>query len=164
MLKNDSALERLREVIQRHVAPRRHSALLVAIVATFAARPLIGDWRMAPTIYGIIVVAVLLVGLYTIQIGELVGERGTLFAERREAGRYRMGAGSGGDGGSRIRHLSPSHTLYVFMSVRWLLFISFITWNELRAVLMQREVTGETISMAMSVYLLLGIRGRFFTF
>jgi hypothetical protein len=39
----------------------------------------------------------------------------------------------------------------------WLLFFVFITWSELRAVVKQKEVTGETISMAVSVYLLLGL-------
>ena len=36
-------MKRLREVIRRHFMPRRHSALLVAIVMVFAARPLIGN-------------------------------------------------------------------------------------------------------------------------
>jgi hypothetical protein len=38
-----------------------------------------------------------------------------------------------------------------------MLFVGFITWNELHAVLRQREITRETISMAISVYLLLGV-------
>ena len=41
-------------------------------------------------------------------------------------------------------------------SICWLLFVLFVTESELRSVLKQREVTGETICMAISVYLLLG--------
>jgi amino acid transporter len=41
-------------------------------------------------------------------------------------------------------------------AICWLLFLAFVTVSELRSVLKQREVTGETISMAISVYLLLG--------
>lgn len=43
----------------------------------------------------------------------------------------------------------------------WLLFSSFITWNELRAVLRQKVVTRETISMSISVYLLFGLTWGF---
>jgi hypothetical protein len=38
----------------------------------------------------------------------------------------------------------------------WLLLFAFITWHLLRGVLRQREITSETISMSISVYLLLG--------
>ncbi|MBV8361293.1 MAG: hypothetical protein JO189_25655 [Deltaproteobacteria bacterium] len=37
-----------------------------------------------------------------------------------------------------------------------LLFLLFVTVSQLRSLLKQREVTGQTISMAVSVYLLLG--------
>ena len=45
--------------------------------------------------------------------------------------------------------------------ISWLLFILFVTLSELRSVLKQREVTGETICMAISVYLLLGFTWTF---
>ena len=83
MTKNNSYLERLGEAVQRHVAPHRHSALLVTIVVVFMARPLLGNWAMGPIVYSIAAVAVLLVSLYTIQIDELVGEQRKLTAERR---------------------------------------------------------------------------------
>jgi hypothetical protein len=41
-------------------------------------------------------------------------------------------------------------------SIFWLLFIPFFTLSQLRGVLKQREVTGETICMAISLYLLPG--------
>jgi voltage-gated potassium channel len=37
-----------------------------------------------------------------------------------------------------------------------MVLFAYITWSELRAVLRQREVTREVISMSISVYLLLG--------
>ena len=52
---------------------------------------------------------------------------------------------------------SSNHELGLLGSISWLLFFAFITWNELRAVLRQREVTSETISMSISVYLLMGL-------
>ena len=48
-------------------------------------------------------------------------------------------------------------SLYLAGSIWWLLLFGFITWNELRAVLRQKEVTGEIISMSISVYLLFGL-------
>jgi hypothetical protein len=42
-------------------------------------------------------------------------------------------------------------------SVAWLLFIAYVTWSELLSVLKQKEVTGETIAMSVSVYLLMGL-------
>jgi signal transduction histidine kinase len=41
-------------------------------------------------------------------------------------------------------------------TIIWLLFVVFIAASQLRSVLRQREVTGETICMAVSVYLLFG--------
>ena len=46
-------------------------------------------------------------------------------------------------------------------SICWLLFVLFVTLSELRSVLKQREITGETICMAVSVYLLLGFTWAF---
>jgi hypothetical protein len=42
-------------------------------------------------------------------------------------------------------------------SILWLLFILFVTFSQLRSLLKQREVTGETICMAVSVYLMLAL-------
>ena len=53
-------MKRLREVIRRHFMPRRHSALLVAIVMAFATRPLIGNNNLALTVFSIIIMAVLI--------------------------------------------------------------------------------------------------------
>jgi voltage-gated potassium channel len=59
----------------------------------------------------------------------------------------------------------PSPSLYLGQSSLWLLLFAFITWNELRAVLRQRDITRETISMAVSVYLLFGLTyGLFYIF
>jgi hypothetical protein len=50
----------------------------------------------------------------------------------------------------------PSPAVYLAGTTLWLLLFVFITWNQLRGVLRQKEVTSETISMSISVYLLLG--------
>jgi hypothetical protein len=146
-------LSRLRGRLLR----RRHSVLLAAIVAAFALRPLIGNAGAAPIVFGLAVMGLMLVALYTIQVDELVGEREALLAERRRrsiAGWTLAGLALAG----RLAALVvPNPRLNLAASICWLLFFGFVTWTELRGVLKQKEVTGETISMAISVYLLMGL-------
>jgi voltage-gated potassium channel len=54
-----------------------------------------------------------------------------------------------------------SRLLNLVGSIVWFLFILFVTLSELRSMLNQREVTGETICMAVSVYLLMGFTFAF---
>jgi amino acid transporter len=42
-------------------------------------------------------------------------------------------------------------------SASWFLFFAFVTWNQLRSLLKQRQVTGDTLALSISVYLLLGL-------
>ena len=76
-------LEQLRETLRRHLAPRRHTALLAAIVALFMMRPLICDRAIATAAFSIALLVTLLFALYAIQVDELVGERQTLLAQRK---------------------------------------------------------------------------------
>jgi hypothetical protein len=135
-----SALGRLRGTIHHHFMPRRHSALLAAIVLAFAARPLIGDNTMALTVFSVVIMAVLVLGLYTIQVDELVGEQRKLLAERRRRSVIGWALALVAVAERLSMFFSSNHQLGVFGSISWLLFFAFITWNELRAVLRQREV------------------------
>jgi voltage-gated potassium channel len=150
-------LDRLRKAIRLHFMPRRHSALLVAIVLLFAARPLLGDNTMALIVFSIFLMAVLVLGLYTIQVDELVGEQRKLLAERKRRSIIGWSLALVAMAERLSQFFSSNHEIGVFGSISWLLFLAFITWNELRAVLRQREVTSETISMSISVYLLMGL-------
>ena len=60
----DRVLEELREGLHRNLAPRRHTALLVAIVALFLVRPLIGDGGIATGAFSSVLLLVLLFALY----------------------------------------------------------------------------------------------------
>ena len=66
-------MKELRTVIYRYFAPHRRSALLAALVAAFAVRPLIGDSGAGTAVFGIALVFLLLVALYNINVDELVG-------------------------------------------------------------------------------------------
>jgi len=152
----DSPLEQLRTAIHRYFGPHRHSALLAALIAAFVVRPLIGDTGAGFLLFSIALVLLLLVALYNINVDELVGERGVLLTQarhRRLLG-WILAAAAGAERITTIFVHSP--TLNLAGTISWLLFVVFITASQLRSVLRQRDVTGETICMAVSVYLLMG--------
>jgi len=147
---------RLRNTIRDQFAARRHSALLVAIVVAFAVRPLVGDGGAGYIAFSAALLILLLIALYNINVDELMGERENLLVQSRRRRRIgwllvaaafveRLGVAYAG-----------THMLDLIGSIGWLLLLCFVTWSTLRGLLKQREITGETISMSISVYLLLG--------
>jgi voltage-gated potassium channel len=150
-------LKQLREAIQLQLAPRRHTVLLVSIVAAFLVRPLIGDSGAGPILFSTTMLVLLLLALYNINVDELVGDRETLLAQRRRRSIIAWTLGVPAIAERFAVTFAPSHLLYLAGSTLWLLLFAFITWNELRAVLRQKEITREVISMSISVYLLLGL-------
>jgi voltage-gated potassium channel len=149
-------LKELRTAIHRYFAPHRHSALLVAIIAAFAMRPLVGDTGAGFLVFGVALVLLLVVALYNINVDELVGERGSLLTQARH--RRLLGWILAVAAGAERIADNFVHTPALTMagSISWLLFVAFVTVSQLRSVLRQRAVTGETICMAVSVYLLMG--------
>jgi hypothetical protein len=125
-------------------------------VALFLVRPLIGDGGIATATFSITLLLLLLFALYAIQVDELVGERETLLAQRRRRSIAGWALVVPAFVARLIVIFAPSPILYLSETIFWLLLFIFITWNLLRGVLRQREITGETISMSISVYLLLG--------
>jgi hypothetical protein len=111
--------------LSRYYRERRHTALLIAIVVSFAIRPLIGDSGDAPIVFSLAMLALMLVALYTVHV-DLLSESQGIYRGRRSVG---------------------------------LVSFSFVTWSQLRSLLIQRKVTSETISLSISVYLLLGMSG-----
>ena len=150
-------IEQLREAIHLRLSPRRHTALLVAIVAAFLVRPLVGDSGAGPPAFSLAMLALLLLALYNINVDELVGNREILLAQRRKRSIIAWMLGVSAIAERFVIPFEPSHSLYLAGSILWLLLFAFITWNELRAVLRQKEITTEVISMAISVYLLFGL-------
>jgi voltage-gated potassium channel len=151
-----SPFAQLREEVHRRFAPHRHSALLMALVTAFVVRPLIGDTGAGFILFSIALVLLLLVALYNINVDELVGERGLLLTQarhRRLLG-WMLAIAAGVDRIATIFVHNPM--LSIAGTISWLLFVVFIAGSQLRSVLRQREVTGETICMAVSVYLLFG--------
>jgi hypothetical protein len=151
----DNQFEQLREAIRLRFEPRRHSALLIAIITAFAVRPMIGDSGGAEAVFGVALVLLLLIALYNINVDELVSRGGRLTAPRRRriiGWTLAIAAGVG-----RVSViLIPNKTFNLVETFCSLFFVLFVTVSELRSVLRQREVTSETICLAVSVYLLVG--------
>ena len=142
--------------LRNHVRHRRHTSLLAAIVAAFAVRPLVGDTGAAPIVFSVAILALALIALYTIQIDELVGEHSALVVQRKRRNRVGWLLVLMALAERLLVLFRPSPWLLLLSSLWWLVFIAFVTGNQLRSLLMQKAVTGETLSMAVSVYLLLG--------
>jgi voltage-gated potassium channel len=158
MATEQSILDRVHRDFRSRVASHRHTALLVAIIVTFAVRPLIGDKGGAAVVmFSAAMLVLLLVALYNINVDEMVGERGRLLTQSRRRRRlgWVLATAAGLERVLLIFH-AQNNVIKLAGSIAWLLFLLFVTLSELRSVLKQREVTTETISMAVSVYLLLG--------
>jgi hypothetical protein len=151
------ALRQMPKAVRGRLASRRHSALLIAIIAAFAVRPLVGESGLAPVLFSIAMLVLVFIALYNIQIDEMVGEREKLAHERRRWLIVGWSLGLLAIGERLAAFLAPNPAILLAGSICWLVLLSFITWQELSAVLRQKRVTGQTISMAVSVYLLLGI-------
>jgi amino acid transporter len=153
----DTVYQKLRETLRRRVTPRRHSALLVALIVAFAVRPLIGELGIGPGVFSIAVLLLMLISLYAIQIDELVGEESALQAERKRGSVIAWSLFLVALAERVVAIFIPTHSLYLATSICWLLFFAFVTWTEIRSLLRHREITRETISLSVSVYLLIGL-------
>ncbi|MGB9379352.1 potassium channel family protein [Candidatus Binatus sp.] len=147
----------LREEIHRLLAPHRHTVLLAAIIAAFLVRPLIGDSGAGPIMFSTVMLLLLLLALYNIDVDEMVGDRETLIAQKRRRRIIAWTLGIPAIAERVVVTFTPDHSIYLAGSILWLLLFAFITWNELRAVLRQKEITREVISMSISTYLLVGL-------
>jgi len=144
----------LLKAIHDQFASHRHTALLVVIIAGYAVRPLLGNGAVAYILFSAALLIILLIALYNINVDELVGEREILLAQKR---RRRLI-------GWTLVALAFIERVAVIVvrnwwvdlagSIVWLLLFAFVTLSTLRGVLRQKAVTGETISMSISVYLL----------
>lgn len=152
----DGLVTQLREEIRRRLFPHRHTALLAALIVMFLVRPFTGDSGAGPPLTTVAMLLLLMLALYNIDVDELVGDRKLLLAQRRRRNIIAWTLGVPAVLERLVALLAPTHKLYFGGTFLWLLLFAYITWNELRAVLKQKEVTREVISMSISTYLLLG--------
>jgi voltage-gated potassium channel len=150
-------LKQLRGAIHRYLFLHRHSALLAAVITLFAVRPLISNAGAGAAIFSLMFLAVMFMALYNINVEELVGERTHLLAQRRRRRIVGWALASAATVERLAVIFAPSRRLLLVGTISWFFFFVFVTWVELRTLLRHRVVTGETISMSVSVYLLMGL-------
>jgi hypothetical protein len=138
---DNSIADRARNLIEDHLVPYRHTALLVAIISLLGGRASVGGTGVGAAIYSILVMLVLMVAVYTIQVDELYGDQELLVRQRTKRGFIGWALAIV----AIVLHLSlfvsPSHTLAIAGSLSLVLFFGFVTLTELRAVLRQKTVT-----------------------
>ena len=150
-------VRRLRDEVHRRISPRRHTLLLAAIIAAFLVRPFTGDSGVGPPLFSVLMILLLLMALYNIDVDELVGDREILLAQRRRRSMIAWTLGAAAIAERLVSLFAPTHSFHMGGSGLFLLLLAYITWSELRAVLRQKEITPEVISMSISTYLLLGL-------
>ena len=142
--------------IRDYLRPRRHSALLIAIITAFLVRPLIGDSGAAPVVFSLSLIILMLLAFYAVQVDDAVGD-----SRKLKLGMRRVVIGWALAGAAVIERIAaivaPSHSLVLVGSFGWLLFFAFITFGLLRNLLRQRNITGEIICLSVSIYLLMGM-------
>lgn len=154
--------DKMRRLIADYFLPHRHTALLVVIVAFLGVRPLIGNSAAATAAFSVVVMAVFVIALYTIEVDELFGDRERLIKQRKHRAIFGWGLAIIAIVFRLADIAAPNHRLATASSITLLLFFGFVALTELRAVLKQKTITRETISMSVSVYLLLGLTWGFF--
>jgi uncharacterized membrane protein YhaH (DUF805 family) len=143
--------------LRRRVAAHRHTALLASIVVAFTVRPLLGAGTVVSVAFSCAMIVLLLVAIYAISLDDLVGDRQHLLARRHRRHVIAWLLAVPAILERIVLTVRPEPRFGLVSAICWLIFLAYVTWIELRSVLEQRQVTGETISMAISVYLLLGI-------
>jgi hypothetical protein len=145
------------QTLRGYLVRKRHTALLVTIVTAFLVRPLLGESNATSIVSSIAMMGLLLIALYTTQVDELVGERDRLLVQRRRLSRLGWALAIPAIGDRIYATFVPTHRMAVLAAVSWLVFLAVVTWIQLRTLLKHKEVTGETIAMSVSVYLLFAI-------
>lgn len=141
----------------RYFREHRHTGLLIAIVLAFGIRPAIGNHRSAELLYSLAVILLLLVALYTTQIDDLVGERVKLVASRKKRRKVAWILAALVATERIAFAVAPGSQLEAATTISSLFFFSYITFILLRNLTRHKEVTTDTISMSVAVYLLLGV-------
>jgi amino acid transporter len=116
----------------------------------------LGDSGDAPVAFSIAVLVLLLVALLTIQLDDELSAHTTTATERRIRSLIGWGLAIPAIVNRILITFAPDNTVYLVGSICGFLFFAFITINELRTVVRHKDVSGETISLSISIYLLIG--------
>lgn len=139
------------------IRDHRHSAFLALLGTTYLARPFFGQSTAAQLAFSIFVVVILLMALLTVE-ADAIAEAGGDKRIVRRRWRHVAWVLAGIVIGERVESLlSPTRLLLTLGTISYLAFFAFVAASHFRTMLRSKHVTGETISMSVSTYLLIAL-------
>jgi voltage-gated potassium channel len=139
------------------IRDHRHTAFLAVLGTTYLSRPAFGDSAGAQLAFSIFVVVILLMALLTVEADAIAEAGGDKRVVRR---RWRRVAWllAAIVIGERVESLvSPTRLMLTIGTISYLVFFAFVAASHFRTMLRSKHVTGETISMSISTYLLIAL-------
>lgn len=139
------------------IRDHRHTTFLVALAFTYLARPIFGDAARSELAFSVLLVVILLMALLTVE-ADAIAEAGADRKRTRRGWRRAAWIFAGIVLGERVESLlSPTHALLTVGTISYFLFFTFVAASHFRTMLRAKHVTGETISMSISTYLLIAL-------
>jgi len=137
-----------------------HTLMLTVIVAIFLARPIFGVGALSSAAFGIALLLLLLVELYSLQIEARQGSRVERNL-RRNLRRFGLCLGIPALLGRFASIVSDNQVLVMADLILWLTLTAFVTFTQVLALVREKNITTDTISLSVSVYLLIGLTWTF---
>ncbi len=137
-----------------------HTLMLTVIVTIFFARPALGIGPLSSAAFGVALLLLLLVELYSLQIEARQGSRVERNL-RRNLRRFGLCIGIPALIGRFASIVSDNEVLVTTDLVLWLTLTAFVTFTQILALVREKNITADTISLSVSVYLLIGLTWTF---
>ncbi len=147
----------LSERLRRSLRARRETILLLTIIALFVSRPFFGDTGLGAVAFSLSILTVALAAMLSLHVDDRAGEREEHRARRRTPIFVGWALAIPAVAERVWMYYAPSRYVILPGAVIWFGFFAFVTWSQIRSLLRQREVTSESISTSISIYLLLGM-------
>lgn len=139
------------------IRDHRHTAFLAVLAMTYLARPVFAESAGAEFAFSAFLVVILLMALLTVE-ADAIAEAGADKRHVRRGWRLLAWLFAGVVLAERAETLlSPTRALETVGTVSYLLFFAFVAASHFRTMLRAKRVTGETISMSISTYLLIAL-------
>ena len=139
------------------IRDHRHTAFLAVLGATYLARPAFEDSSTVQLAFSLLLVGILMLALLTVE-ADATAEAGADRKVERRGWRRAAWLLAGIVIAERVESLvSPTRVLLTAGTISYLAFFLFVAASHFRTMLRAKRVTGETISMSISTYLLIAL-------
>lgn len=139
------------------IRDHRHTTFLALLGSTYLARPAFGDSPAAQLVFSSFVVIILMMALLTVEADAIAEAGGDRRQTRRGWRRFAWLLAGIAMAERAESLLSPTRVLLLAGAISYLAFFTFVAASHFRTMLRAKHVTGETISMSISTYLLIAL-------